>query len=214
MKINEAEQKVGITRKNIRFYEQQGLLNPSRNLSNGYREYSSEDILILQKIKLLRKLGIPIEEIKKLQSHYLTLDDCLHRHLITLERESKNLDTMQKFCHKLLTENVNLETMDVEQLLIDMDNMEEGGTRFMNIQNKDLKSLKRNALTAAVIFILFMLMFIGFILWVFIKDSDMPALALVILAGSPVICIGGTLLALRERLKEIEGGELDEASKY
>ena len=84
----------------------------------------------------------------------------------------------------------------------------------MNIQNKDLKSLKRNALTAAVIFILFMLMFIGFILWVFIKDSDMPALALVILGGSPVICIGGTLLALRERFKEIEGGELDEASKY
>ena len=59
MKINEAEQEVGITRKNIRFYEQQGLLNPSRNLSNGYREYSSEDILILRRIKLLRKLGIP-----------------------------------------------------------------------------------------------------------------------------------------------------------
>lgn len=129
MKINEAEQEVGIARKNIRFYEQQGLLSPSRNLSNGYREYSSEDILILRRIKLLRKLGIPIEEIRKLQSHYLTLDDCLHRHLIILERESKNLDTMQMFCRNLLNKDISLETMDVEQLLNDMENIEEGGTR-------------------------------------------------------------------------------------
>lgn len=214
MKINEAEQEVGIARKNIRFYEQQGLLNPSRNLSNGYREYSSEDILILRRIKLLRKLGIPIEEIRKLQSHYLTLDDCLHRHLIILERESKNLDTMQMFCRNLLNKDISLETMDVEQLLNDMENIEEGGTRFMNIQNKDQNHLKRNALTAAAIFILFMLIFLGFILWIFIMNSDMPLLALIIFCVSPLICIGGTLLALRERLKEIEGGELNEASKY
>ena len=30
MKINEVEQAVGITRKNIRFYEEQGLLKPGR----------------------------------------------------------------------------------------------------------------------------------------------------------------------------------------
>lgn len=59
MKINEVEQKVGITKKNIRFYEQEGLLKPDRNAQNGYREYSEEDLLLLQKIKLLRKLSIP-----------------------------------------------------------------------------------------------------------------------------------------------------------
>ena len=39
MKINEVEALVGITKKNIRFYEEQGLLKPGRNSQNGYREY-------------------------------------------------------------------------------------------------------------------------------------------------------------------------------
>ena len=67
MKINEVETRVGITKKNIRFYEEKGLLNPERNSENGYREYSDEDVAMLQKIKLLRQLSIPIEEILKLQ---------------------------------------------------------------------------------------------------------------------------------------------------
>lgn len=48
MKINEVEQQVNITKKNIRFYEQQGLLSPKRNLENGYRDYSEEDVTELK----------------------------------------------------------------------------------------------------------------------------------------------------------------------
>ena len=35
LKINEVEALVGITKKNIRFYEEQGLLSPRRNSENG-----------------------------------------------------------------------------------------------------------------------------------------------------------------------------------
>ncbi len=35
MKINEVEQAVGITRKNIRFYEEQGLLKPGPPMATG-----------------------------------------------------------------------------------------------------------------------------------------------------------------------------------
>ena len=65
MKINEVEQQAGITKRNIRFYEQQGLLSPKRNLENGYREYTEEEVAELKKIKLLRKLSLPIEEIRR-----------------------------------------------------------------------------------------------------------------------------------------------------
>ena len=68
MKINEVEQRIGITKKNIRFYEDQGLLSPRRNKENGYREYSEEDVKTLEQIKLLRKLGLPLEEIRLMQS--------------------------------------------------------------------------------------------------------------------------------------------------
>ena len=73
MKINQVEELVGITKKNIRFYEDQGLINPNRNLENGYREYSLDDVKILNQIKLLRRLEVPIEEIRKLQQNQTSL---------------------------------------------------------------------------------------------------------------------------------------------
>ena len=66
MKIYQVEELVGITKKNIRFYEDQGLLCPKRNPENDYREYSLADVRTLEKIKLLRKLSVPIEEIRLL----------------------------------------------------------------------------------------------------------------------------------------------------
>lgn len=65
MKIKQVEELVGITRKNIRFYEDQGLLNVER-AENGYREYHQEDVIRLQEIKLFRKMDISIEEMKSL----------------------------------------------------------------------------------------------------------------------------------------------------
>lgn len=58
MKIKQVEELVGITRKNIRFYEEQGLLSVER-AENGYREYSLKDVKRLQEIRFLRKLFIP-----------------------------------------------------------------------------------------------------------------------------------------------------------
>ena len=43
MKINEVEAAVGVTKKNIRFYEEEGLISPSREPGNGYRSYSQAD---------------------------------------------------------------------------------------------------------------------------------------------------------------------------
>lgn len=212
MKINEAEQILGMTKKNIRFYEQQGLLKPSRNSSNGYREYSDEDIDALRKIKLLRKLGIPIEEIKKLQAHYLTFEDCLHRHLIALERERKNMENIEAFCHGLLAEDISLESLPADKLLKDIENMEEGGARFMDKQKGD-KALRKNAVIAAVIVIAIMLipMIAAIGVWITV---DFPLIFVVLFTVVPLITIISILIALKERFKEIKGGEWNEASKY
>ena len=43
VKIKQVEELVGITSKNIRFYESQGLLTPER-ADNGYREYHQDNI--------------------------------------------------------------------------------------------------------------------------------------------------------------------------
>ena len=60
MKINEVEAAVGVTKKNIRFYEEEGLISPRREPGNGYRSYSEADVERLRRIKLLRKLDVPL----------------------------------------------------------------------------------------------------------------------------------------------------------
>ena len=66
MKINEVEAAVGVTKKNIRFYEEEGLITPSREPGNGYRSYSQADVERLRRIKLLRKLDVPLAEIREM----------------------------------------------------------------------------------------------------------------------------------------------------
>ena len=43
MTIKEVEERTGLTRSNIRFYEKEKLIEPSRNDKNGYRDYSEKD---------------------------------------------------------------------------------------------------------------------------------------------------------------------------
>ena len=213
MKINQVEQVIGITKKNIRFYEQEGLLKPSR-VANGYRDYSSEDLETLRYIKLLRKLDIPIEEIKRLQSGSLTLEDCLHRHLIVLRRRRGNLEAAENFCRSILDQGTDLKNLDVEKLLQEMEQQEEGGIRFVDNHRGDKRKQKKNAIVAAMIVLLITVPGIIISIWAYVTIPDIPLWFVMILILLSAIPITGILLALRERLKEIEGGELNEASKY
>ena len=98
LKINEVEALVGITKKNIRFYEAEGLLAPRRNSDNGYRDYGEAEVETLRRIKLLRKLGVPLEDIRQMLSGAHTVGDGMRRHLVTLERERQNLDAAARLC--------------------------------------------------------------------------------------------------------------------
>ena len=139
MKINEVEQLAGIPKKNIRFYEKEGLLSPRRNSENGYRDYSDIDVSRLRQIKLLRKLAVPIVEIRQMLSGSLTMADALRRHLILLEREEKNIKQIQLFCSRLLDRETALDTLDAESYLREMEQMEQEGVSFMNIGKQDRK---------------------------------------------------------------------------
>lgn len=211
MRINKVEELVGISKKNIRFYEEKGLLNPKRNTENGYREYSEEDVETLQKIKLLRQLSVPIEEISKLQQGYLTLEDCMRRHMIALDREEENVKQKKTVCKQIESSGEQISNMDTEKYLILMKEMEKEGVRFMNVEHVDKK--RKAPILAAVVMIILMIATIGFLIWA-AKVDPIPLPILLIFIAIPVAVIVGVLLALKERMKQIEGGEEDEARKY
>lgn len=59
----EFARKAQVTIRTIRYYDKQGLLKPSRLCENGYRMYTDEDFLRLQKILSLKYLGFSLKEI-------------------------------------------------------------------------------------------------------------------------------------------------------
>lgn len=213
MKINEVENRVGITKKNIRFYEEQGLIHPERNQENGYRNYSENDVEVLLKIKLFRKLSIPIEEIRKLETNHLSLADCMERHLIYLSHEERNINRIKEICQEMMQKESHMNNLDAGEYLKKMQELEEGGTRFMDIEKRDTQKRKKGPMIAAAIMTLLMLLVMGLVLWGNTQDP-LPIGILLIILAIPCVVVVGVVLALKQRLKEIEGGEEDEASKY
>ena len=213
MKIKQVEELVGITRKNIRFYEDQGLLNVER-AENGYREYHQEDVIRLQEIKLFRKMDISIEEMKLLFEKKKSLQICLEQHLKELEHRKEGLLKMQDMCERLILEHRSLESLNAEDCLEEIEQMEKEGAKFMNVNKTDVHKKKRTgAIVGAAVMTVLMLVTIIIVFWANAQDP-IPLGLLLLIGGIPAVIIAGTLIALAGRMKEIEGGEEDEASKY
>ena len=107
-------------------------------------------------------------------------------------------------------------TGDLGQVGSDLlcEQMEKEGARFMDIKKTDIRKKRRTgAIIGAVVMILLMGFTIGLMLWANTQDP-IPTGLLIFLIAIPVVIIGGILAALAGRMKEIEGGEEDEASKY
>ena len=85
MTIKEVEERTGLSRSNVRFYEKEKLIFPARNESNGYRDYSDSDIENIKKIAYLRTLGISIEDIRNIISEKITLYEVIRKQKELLE---------------------------------------------------------------------------------------------------------------------------------
>lgn len=216
MKINEVEALVGITRKNIRFYEAEGLLSPRRNSENGYRDYGDAEVRALLQIKLLRKLGVPLEEIRKMQGGIHTVGDGMRRHLISLERDRDNLDQAIRLCTSLTDRQERLEDLDAGSILKEMEVMEQGGATFQNKQKQDVRIRYVAPVVITVLMVLLMGSIAGLLLWCILLSVNgvPPALMLAVIALIPLVIIGGVILALVQRIREIGKGEIDDAKYY
>ena len=213
MKIKYVEELVGITKKNIRFYEEQGLLAQDR-AENGYREYGQADVDRLMQIRLLRKLGVPIEEIKRIFQGSIHLDDCLDRHLDELERQKENLAKMQVISEQIIASHVTLQNLDTENYLNQVESMEKEGTSFMDVEKTDRRRKKlMGAIIPGIVMILILAASIAAIAWMNTIEK-IPVIVNIILLGLPAIVIICIVAAIIGRMKEIKGGEEDEASKY
>lgn len=140
LSIKEVEQLTDITKQNIRYYEKQGLITPGRNPENDYREYSETDVRQLKVIKVLRKLDMPIEEIRKLLHHDITLSDAMQIQKERLTQERDRLADALEFCNRI--NETELEKFDADSYLTKMKEAEEKGAIFADLLNDYKKVAK------------------------------------------------------------------------
>ena len=92
-KINEISKLYNIGVDSIRYYEELGILHPKR-ASNGYRQYTTNDIHRLNVIRDLRSLGFSMQSIKA----YLE-NQSISSSLAFMEKEEKiKKDSILIFC--------------------------------------------------------------------------------------------------------------------
>ena len=212
MKINQVEAAVGVTKKNIRFYEEEGLLKPGRNAENGYREYSEADVQQLLKIRLLRQLSVPLEEIRRLQTGEQPLELCMQHQQLELQRRARDLEQISAVCTELAESGQTMESMDVAAWEARITELERTGTRFMTVKNDRTKKI----LGPVIITVLLGLVLIGaeILLAQAFAAEPAPLLLELLLLAAPVAVAGGVAAALWMRVREIRGGEEDEAAQY
>lgn len=122
MNMKEVEAKCGLTRANIRYYEKEGLLTPVRR-ENGYRDYSEEDLKLLKRIRLLRELGISLEEIRQLKECPEQLKQVLERRLTDMEQEILGWNDAVTVCSEIYFDGVSFYTMDTEYYLLRLEEL-------------------------------------------------------------------------------------------
>ena len=101
MNISQVAKKSGLPPKTIRYYEDIGLLMPSRS-ANGYRSFSDADMHKLAFLGRARALGFTIEDCRRLLALWEDKDrasgdvrDLAQEHLSRIEGKIANLEAMR-----------------------------------------------------------------------------------------------------------------------
>jgi DNA-binding transcriptional MerR regulator len=95
MRIGELAARTGVSRRLLRYYEEQGLVTPSRAL-NGYREYGEAHVDVVRQITGLLDAGLPTRIIQQLlpcldKPQTIYVPYVTPEMIVTLQREQARL---------------------------------------------------------------------------------------------------------------------------
>jgi len=123
MNIKKAEERSGVSRQNIRFYEREGLLHPDRNAENDYREYHEEHIHTLKQIRAMRMLDMPLDQIRLVLEGKLSPAEAAAEQRKKLKERQAQLNTAIQFCDEWSAIR-HLEDIDMDAVLSRMEQPE------------------------------------------------------------------------------------------
>ena len=181
MFINEVEHIVGLSKKSIRYYEENGLLNPKRNKENDYRIYDEQDINKLKVIKFLRELGVPIRELKLLSDGKLTLEECMEDRIRKINNEEKNFNKVKNMCLEISKSKSTVDNIDITKYFEKINTLNKEGFTMRELKTNKNKKI-RGAILSSLIFSSFFIFLISVISYFqFTENDNIPWLIYIIL---------------------------------
>ena len=114
MRIGEIEALTGLSAGTIRYWEERGLVSFER-AGNSYREIDSRTVKLLERIKLFRKLGIALADIKLWRDGLINERELLVGRLAELEKDSRSNLDQRSVCEKLLSGEELSDTASLDQ---------------------------------------------------------------------------------------------------
>ena len=122
--IQEIARLAGTTRRTLRHYHAIGLVTPSRIGDNGYRYYDPDALVRLQRVLLLRELGLGIPDIGEILAGQRDDTAALRSHLEWLAHEQRRLGRQMASIERTITELERGETPVAEKMFDGFDHTE------------------------------------------------------------------------------------------
>lgn len=114
--IQQVAQATGTTSRTLRHYGDLGLLTPSRTGSNGYRYYDESSLRRLQRILLLRELGLGLAAIGDVLAARVEETVALATHLELLQEEADRLARLVVTVRTTLERTSTGEDLEVDEM--------------------------------------------------------------------------------------------------
>jgi DNA-binding transcriptional MerR regulator len=98
-KVGELAGRTGVSVRTLRYYDEIGLLSPSRRSEGGHRLYTAEDVVRLQQIRSLSQLGFTLREVRGcLDRRDFPLERVIQLHLSRLR---ERIELQRRLCDRL-----------------------------------------------------------------------------------------------------------------
>ena len=117
MTTHEVEEMLDITKKTLIYYENEGLVKPSRD-NNNYRCYNQDDISKIKFILLLREMDVTIEEIKQIINKQKSIRDVLENKKDLIKQRRLDLDHIDEKINNYIKRKKVLNTHNMQETVL------------------------------------------------------------------------------------------------